>query len=754
MHKRFSFTQLFAAVALGTFVGSRGLAIDVQTVVIVLFPTGVLWLILEYRGNKHAYWLFWIVIMGLFYLGAGLTFQEVEWSHEPYETAVIKISQVEVNATHVRVVGYFPQENRKIAIHLPPNEDAQVGDKLIFSGFISEPSSAPNPGVFCYKTYLAARGVEGVCWPEAYQIQKARRRPLTVRMQGYLADNIRKSVEEPGLILALVLGDRSQLSQDRQTLWGRLGAAHLLAISGTHLGLLMLMVSLVLDRLPIGRLCRFVIVQLALAGYVLLSGAGPSTLRAFLVVILSGWAELRGRRRSSLETWSLVGCILLLSQPHLIYNLSFQLSFVAAGGIILWGPVVKFSRLPRVFRPIASSLYISTIAQLSLMPLLLAHFRELALLAPAATLVLMPFVVVLMAGGMLVGLGAGCLGVGILLDVVQRIMLVVEQGLAKWAVVWSPPRIGVEVWLTWMLFVYAGWRLRQPQVAKPRMTYRRLTWAVLLLVVIVSLPPQLKYPLEVTALNVGQGDCILIRTPYNQHVLIDGGGDSLYWQERGRNVGLERVVPYLKHRGIDKLDVVILSHPHEDHLFGLLAVLEDFEIGVIYDTGKPIDSPSYTMYKTLIQEKGIPHVTVRAGDVLRLRGGPRIRFLHPHTSTIGFLDHNDASVTAALDYQRATVLFTGDIERLGILDLLERTNEEQLRADLVKVPHHGSLASMEPRLYSIVNPEWAFICVGPNSYGHPHPDVLDYLTANGIRWRTTEHGPISFYTMWGFLWPW
>lgn len=754
MRKSVSFTGLFAAIALGTFLGSQGRILDPQVVGNVLVPAAVLWLLYEYKGNRLAYGLFWIVLTSLVYLGSSLAFQEVEWRSEPYEAASIEISQVEISAGYLRVIGRLPEVKRKIAVHLPLGEDAQPGDILTFSGFIHEPSPAPNPGVFCYKTYLAARGVEGVCWPSDYQIRKAHRRPLLERVRSFFANNITKAVEEPGLVLALVLGDRSQLSPERQALWKRLGTAHLLAISGTHLGILMLMTCLILDRIPIGRLCRFVLMQLLLAGYVLLSGGSPSTLRAFSAALLNGWAGLRGRRRSALETWSLVGCILLLIRPHLIQNLSFLLSFAAAGGIILWGPVVTFSRLPKGLRRAASSLYISTIAQLSLLPLILLHFRELALLGPISTLVLMPFVVILLVGGLLAALGAGPLGVGAAINFFQNIMFVVERGLAKWAFVWSPTRIGIDVWLVWAFFIYAGWRLRQPQIVKPRMTYRRLGWVGLFLMVIISLPPQWKYPLEVIVLNVGQGDCILIRTPYNQHVLIDGGGDSVYWQERGRNVGLERVVPYLKHRGVEKLDAVILSHPHEDHLFGLLAVLDNFEVGAIYDNGRSISSPTYAKYRALVQKKGISHFTVEAGDTLQFKGGPFIRFLHPHRSTVDFLDHNNASVVSALDYQGATLLFTGDIEILGMLDLLERNTEMELQADLIKVPHHGSVASLEPRFYEAVNPAWAVISVGPNSFGHPHPDVLEYLTAQNIRWQTTEGGPISFYTMWGFLWSW
>ena len=130
----------------------------------------------------------------------------------------------------------------------------------------------------------------------------------------------------------------------------------------------------------------------------------------------------------------------------------------------------------------------------------------------------------------------------------------------------------------------------------------------------------------------------------------------------------------------------------------------------------------------------------------------RLRFLHPHRSTLEYLSHNDASVVVALDFQRSTMLFTGDLEAVGLLELLQRIGPNALKADVVKVPHHGSRSSLDPRLYEAVDPAWALICVGPNSFGHPHGEVLAHLEEQGIPWRTTSNGPVSFYSIFGFVW--
>lgn len=746
------FVPLFGAIALGTVLGSRDSHFEPGTIGCILCCTVLLWLLLEYRGNRCAKWLFWMVVVTAAFLRAELAFREVQWGPEPVQEAVVTAVQVENSGAFLRVLGRYPEQKTRVALHLPVHERVEVGDQVVFTGSISTPEAAPNPGVFCLKTYLASQGATGVCWPDEYEIQCAHRRPLLQRIRSCFAANIQRSLSDPALVLALVLGDRSQLSAEQKERWQRLGTAHLLAISGTHFGLLALMIGVIVNRLPMGRLAKFGVLQAFLCGYLVLAGPRPSTLRAFLTGLIGGWGGLRRRRISSLEVWAWVGCCLLVAEPRLVTDISFQLSFGAAGGIILWGPMLGFGRLPRAIRWAASSLALSAVAQLSLLPLLLLRFGSVPLLGVVATLIMVPFVSALLIGGILLGLGLGGLGLNPLMEKLLALLEVVETGLGRWAAVWQPMRVGIDVWLLWLLFIWAGWSLRKPQVTRPRTTLRRLTWAALFLALLFSLPPPWKYPLEVTALNVGHGDCVFILTPWNQVVLVDGGGDSPYWQERGRNVGLERVVPYLRHRGVRKVDAVVLSHPDEDHLFGLLAVLEHFEIGAVFDNGQPAASQTYEKYVALLADKGIPRYKVRAGDQLTLRGGVRIRFLHPREETVQFLTHNDASVVAALDFQRTTVLFTGDLERVGFLDLVEHSRGDDLRADVLKVPHHGSRSSLEPRLYDVVSPQWALICAGHNSFGHPHEDVLHHLADRRIKWRTTYHGPVSFFALLGFLW--
>ena len=172
---------------------------------------------------------------------------------------------------------------------------------------------------------------------------------------------------------------------------------------------------------------------------------------------------------------------------------------------------------------------------------------------------------------------------------------------------------------------------------------------------------------------------------------------------------------------------------------------------MVLDNGHLHTTPSYERYLDLIQEKEIKHLSVGAGHRMELVGGVALEFLHPHQllENTGS-DYNNNSLVFVLEYQGVRMLFPGDLERVGQWDLLER-EQERLSADWIKVPHHGSWTGWLDSFYDAVNPRWACISVGPNSFGHPHQEVLDYLDDRGIQWATTLDGPVTYHVWFGIL---
>ena len=740
---------LFPCLAWGIYLGSLDL-VSAYLLVAILVGLGALWLYLAWRGRALLDWIFVpLMICSALLLGYVSALPAQAWRVSREGQFRGEIYQVQELRFDQRVLVRLERSRQKVALHLPLEPKVETGSLIDFSGTIQQPKQAPNPGVFDYRTYLRGLGVFGVCYPDAYEIEPKRTDGFLTRFRHRLRDNISSQLRDPGLVLALVLGQRDQLGE-RQETWRILGVSHLLAISGMHVGLVAMGLGLLIKRLPLRPLCRLIVVQGILLAYIVVAGSGASAWRALLVSTLGAYGAFRGQRQDPLHLWATVGWLLLLIKPALVFDLGFTLSFAASGGILLWGPSLRVNCRNRVLRYIANSLLVSTWAQLSLAPFLFAHFGEMALLGSLATLLFVPLVTVLLIGGFFVALGLGSLGLGALLGGVMSMIDSLEVMLLPFAV---PLRLGSwtlpELYLCWIFFLYAGWQLRRPRLTKPKRTLAKLTTIGVVLLTILSLPPMFRRPLEITAVNVGQGDCYFVRTPSGVHLLVDGGGDSPYWQEKGRNVGKERVVPYLQHRQVDRIDYVLISHPHEDHLFGLLAVLEHFEVGMVIDNGHEHTSLTYERYLELIEERQIPYHQGRAGDSLSLGDGIRLEILYPTELRQNLPSpYNNNSLLLRLEYGGMRMLFTGDLENPVLYDLAH-DGKLDLRADWLKVPHHGSRGSLLQEFYAETRPKWAVISTGQNSFGHPHQEVTDYLSEQSIVWRTTQDQAQTFHVWWG-----
>lgn len=752
MLKLSSSLLLFPLLALGIYLGSLSL-LNVRLLLILFVSLTSLWLFLAYRGKAAGPWFFGMAVtFGALLVGQMATAPERAWITPVQGTFTGEVYTINPLSYDQRVLVRLDDTKLKVAVHLPLDAQVQIDDSLLFTGTVTRPKQAANPGVFCYRQYLRRLGVFGVCYPDEFELSSRAGPRLLPSIRSSLRDNVVQSVRDPGLVLALVLGERDQLGRDRQECWRSLGISHLLAISGMHVGLVALGVGLLAGRLPLSPWKRRFMVQGVLLAYVVVAGSGASAWRALLVSALGGYAASMGLHQEPLHLWATVGWILLLVKPSLIFDTGFLLSFAASGGILLWSPILRWRCSSRICQYIVRSLLISVTAQLSLAPLLFRLFGEVAVLGPLATLIFLPCIVILLVGGFLAALGLGPLGIGFLLNGVMNLVGALEALLLPCARTWV---LGAwtltEVCLWWILFVYAGWSLRKPRLTPPKRTLARLMSLAVVVFFIQAQSPVLRRPLEVTAVNVGQGDCYYMRTPSGVHLLIDGGGDTPYWQQLGRNVGEERLVPYLRYRQVPRIDYLILSHPHEDHLFGLLSVLEHFEVGMVIDNGHEHSSPSYQRYIELITEKGIFHHVARSGDEFRLGDGITLHVLYPDRvrSTLPSA-YNNNSLLLRLQYGGIRLLFTGDLETAVLYDLVQDPHLD-LGAQWLKVPHHGSRGSFLDQFYQAVNPSWAVISADPNVHGHPNKEVLGFLDEYGIDWRTTREGPVTFQIWWGLL---
>lgn len=231
-------------------------------------------------------------------------------------------------------------------------------------------------------------------------------------------------------------------------------------------------------------------------------------------------------------------------------------------------------------------------------------------------------------------------------------------------------------------------------------------------------------------IDVGQGDAILIQTP-SQNVLIDGG-------DRGNTV-----VNYLRARGVNSLDLVIGTHPHSDHIGGLINVFQSIPVKEVIDPAVVHTTKTFEDYLTLIDEKDIKFTEGRAGMTRDIGGGAKLEILHPSSPSRNHL--NNASIVTKVTFGQVSFILTGDAEEDAEKQIKNRGYN--LKSTVLKVGHHGSRTSTTTAFLNAVNPEAAVIMVGRNSYGHPHDETLAKLQKAGVKiYRTDVHGTIVFTT--------
>jgi len=268
---------------------------------------------------------------------------------------------------------------------------------------------------------------------------------------------------------------------------------------------------------------------------------------------------------------------------------------------------------------------------------------------------------------------------------------------------------------------------------------RRIFSPLLIIILLISFlaiwasvfKPENSY-LEVSFLDVGQGDSTLIEFPDGKSALVDGGPDKKVLEALGRNLPFYR----------KKIDIIFLSHPDADHAAGIIHVLNRYEVGRIVLTNSFHDTPEYKKLLSLIKEKNIPTTEGMRGAEFDFSRGNKIKVLYPEN--LSSKNNNDNSEVLLLSSPKSKVLFTGDIEKGAASGLLNL--EPELKVDVLKVPHHGSRTGMVEELYMRTFPKYSIISCGEgNRYGHPHAEVTKFLEKNNLRYlRTDKEGDIVF----------
>src|SRR3954468_520657 len=540
-------------------------------------------------------------------------------------------------------------------------------------------------------------------------------------------------LKDAGLLMGLALGDTSALDPGLARDFQATGLGHLLVVSGENVAMVLAPILALASWLKLRRAARLALASGTVMFFILVTGAEPSVLRAGVMAGLALFATSAGRPRSAGTILAGAVLILLVVDPSLVWAIGFQLSVAATAGMVLLASPLS-ERLGFLPKPVAMAAGTTLAAQCGVSPLLLFHFHEVPLVTILANLLAFPAV----SPALLVGLAAGAVGVvvrplGALIAKVALVPLryleIVADRLAKAPVAWvtSGGGIGPLVVGGLLLVLLTSW-LRSGRRFPRRAIVALVAFAPIFVwaSALGAGPPS---DLVVHFFDVGQGDAALVSSPGGVNILFDGGPEP------------DLVAGKLAALGIKRLDAVVATHPHADHIIGLPSVMARFPVALELDPGCPDDSPFSAELGKAVTDEHVESEHPRAGESLMV-GDLRLDVLSPDECWTGTnSDANNDSLVIKVIYREDTVLMGGEPEEPAQQLLVEDGGPVQ--AEVLKVPHHGAATSI-PEFFDAVDPELSVVSVGPNTYGHPVPETLAEIRATGSTvLRTDQQGDIT-----------
>ena len=636
------------------------------------------------------------------------------------------------------------------------------GDTLLVRGNINIPKPLRNRGGFDWAEYLHSTGIQGGLNKEALLLDHFQGEWSFPRFFFQLRNHIKTAllnqVGEPygGLAAGLLLGEKSGIQPELKEKFRRLGVIHILAVSGLHVGFVLLFFTIISKIFVFTPLNRFLFTAFGLLFYLGITGGSISVQRAVTMAILYAYGKFR---QKEISPWNIVGFtafIFLIINPQQLFNLSFQLSFGAVAGILfllhqyqeLCTRVTLLSRLKqyKAFRYLGDGIIVSMGAQLGTFLPIAYIFGEIPLWAFAANILIIPL--------------AGCVVItGIISASINPLSSIVSAIYAQ--AVWGElflmdyitallqklpyPQFSVStltpLWLIliFMILIIYG------TVGKPRYKIRFFAATLCLLNLLVWRENFQEENFRVTFVDVGQGDACLIQDDHHI-ILIDAGNAGF-----GRDYGKTVLLPLLKHEGITTVDLAIMTHPHADHIGGFESIMEQIPLKELWDTPHDFQSGIYNRVKTGVENAAVHYHHPQPGDKFQL-GYMIVTMLYPD-STIAAMMHNvnNASMVVRIDYKDHSFLFMGDAEIHA--ERLITAMAHKLDVDIIKVGHHGSATSSIQSFIDVVSAEIAVISTGVNNrYGHPSQKIIQRWQMAGTEvYRTDQNGAVTINSLNGKL---
>lgn len=629
----------------------------------------------------------------------------------------------------------------KLYIRVNKKANIEVGDMLLINGTYLEPDVARNERGFNYKEYLKTLEIYGTVEINHYKvIKKGRINKLilyTARLKEILKSNISKVIkkaENKNLLIAMILGDTEDLSEELKTDFLNSNLYHILSVSGGQVSNIIIGITILFRLLKIHKKIMDVLCIVILIEFMFLTGLTPSIIRACIMCIISLISGLIIRRYDIANSLGISLLIILINNPFAINSLSVLLSYFGFLGIIVLGSftIKEVNKVIKnnILRYILNIVISSVAAQIFIFPIILYIFGTISLTFIFSNLLIIPLSTVITIIGLFIMICPLQI-FGFVEPLIELTINIVgffsNIGISK--IYCIIPNIK-EIITYYVMSLYLYYMLRRDYIYKIKHFFRKYK-KIIVIILLLSIGTSYIYKniqkdLYINFIDVGQGDSTLITTQFNKKILIDGGGSEFGLTF---DVGEKTLLPYLLKKKIHKLDYVVISHFDSDHVGGILTILEELNVKQVLIPKQVEYSENYNKFLDIIKKRNIKVKIVGEGNTINIDKNTYLDILWPEEKQITDNVLNNNSLIVRLCYKNFKMLFTGDIEEIAEQKLLQKyENTEKLTADILKVAHHGSKSSSIAEFLEKVNPRIALIGVGKNNkFGHPNAGVLDRL---------------------------
>ena len=687
----------------------------------------IFWLI---KKDKKIIILLVFVILSFIYIDI-LENEYNRIENKQIEEKAVIISDIQEKEYKYIYEAKFLKNNKKVLISIKKSQQIDkinYGDLIYLEGKLEIPKIATNYKGFDYRQYLKTKKIQGIVIADNVKILKAKyKNNLIYQMQKKIKAIIKEKLpsETGDLLLAILLGDKKDLSEQIQINFKNSNLSHMLAVSGAHVSYIIVGLTYITQNSIMGKRKARVFCIFFLIIFMAITNFTPSVTRACIMAILTLVSEILYKKADIYTNISISALIILLYNPYSLLDLGFKLSFGGTIGIVIFMRFIKKKQEePKLLNYIKQMALVSICANIIIIPIIMNNFNTVSLTFLVSNILASPILAIIVIVGFSI-----------------IIISIISHSLSNLLVFWLNPILNLLIKISSFCskLPFAKILVVTPYIFNIIFYYTIILYlvnynelkqfikkeTVILLSIILILSNFIFYilpqDLKIYFIDVGQGDSTLIVTPSKKTILIDGGGSESF------DVGEKVLLPYLLDRRIRKIDYIMISHFDTDHCKGIFTVIENLKVKNIIISKQAEKSENYKKFKEIVANKKINIILVKAGDKIKIDKYIYFKILFPTEKLIMQNPLNNNSIVSQLNYKSFKMLFTGDIEEIAEKEILN-LQKDKLKSTILKVAHHGSNTSSTQEFINSVKPELALIGVGKNNtFGHPSECVVEKL---------------------------